>query len=333
MRTSEVAPCGLSSAAVVSSCQRPWCVVPGASSSEGHGLMKHCSERVFQAVRSFERWRFGARNMFSGWSDGLLFKNLTLSASLNCFTPSFFIFLNFYTLKTNCIQVLFLFPSYCFLAVTHGRQSSRLQWGSTRTQWTLMWSGWTFWSAALMKEAVCTATDSSARSGVSQPLCERSVGQTEISLLFYCLQHFSVWHWGGGVVQIGIYFTVFNDVFLDPGDQSDRNICEGTLYSWPRREEDGAVLNKCLHLVLPHISMQRCAMGDARWTLAISTMKSFTPEELILSFRLLSPTGFQWTRGLFTDHTPTTLRCKDHPHHCTHLSTLTLYSVLMLLDG
>lgn len=54
-------------------------------------------------------------------------------------------------------------------------------------------------------------------------------------------------------------------------------------------------------------------------------MKFFAPEELILSFRLLSLTGFQWMRGLFTDHTLTTLRCKYRHRHCVQLSTLTSY--------
>lgn len=71
-----------------------------------------------------------------------------------------------------------------------------------------------------------------------------------------------------------------------------------------------------------------CYVGGVvvtRWTVALSSMPAFsTPEELILSLRLLSPTGFQWMRGLFTDHTLTTRRCKYHHRHrhCTHLTTL-----------
>ncbi|CAG12899.1 unnamed protein product, partial [Tetraodon nigroviridis] len=51
----------------------------------------------------------------------------------------------------------------------------------------------------------------------------------------------------------------------------------------------------------------------------------FPPEGLTLSFRSLSPTGFQWMRGSFTDHTLTTLRCTyphPHPHPLHHSSAL-----------
>lgn len=83
-----------------------------------------------------------------------------------------------------------------------------------------------------MKEDVCTATDSSAQSGASQPSCERSVGQTEILDLFYCLQHLSVWHCFFLCVCANKHlFDCIYDVFLDPGDQSDGDIREGTLYS------------------------------------------------------------------------------------------------------
>lgn len=87
-----------------------------------------------------------------------------------------------------------------------------------------------------MKEDVCTATDSSAQSGASQPLCERSVGQTEISILFYCpaaLQRVALFFLFVFVCVCAnrhLFYCIY-DVFLDPGDQSDGNIREGTLYS------------------------------------------------------------------------------------------------------
>lgn len=56
------------------------------------------------------------------------------------------------------------------------------------------------------------------------------------------------------------------DVFPDTGDQSDGDIREGTLYSRPRAEADGAMLNKCTHLVLPYISTSWDAVGDAAVT-------------------------------------------------------------------
>lgn len=117
------------------------------------------------------------------------------------------------------------------------------------------------------------------------------------------------------------------DLFLDPGDQSDGDLCEGTLYSRPRGEEDGAVFNKRAHLVAAHISMAVDGAVVPRWALAISTVpaRGFSLLRNWFSFRLLSPTGFQWMRGLFTGHTPTTPRCKYRRRHCTHLSTLASY--------
>lgn len=81
--------------------------------------------------------------------------------------------------------------------------------------------------------------------------------QTERSVWFYCLPHFSAWYCFLCTKHL---FACIYDVFLDPGDQSDGDIRERTLYSWPGGEEDGAVLIKCVHSVLAHISMQRCAM-------------------------------------------------------------------------
>lgn len=77
---------------------------------------------------------------------------------------------------------------------------------------------------------------------------------------------------------LGFFFVCANkhlffcicDVFLDSGHQPDGDIREGTLYSGPRGEEDGAVLNKCVHLVLPQVSMPRCSVGGA--VVAMSTM-------------------------------------------------------------
>lgn len=106
VRTSKAAPGGLPWATVVSSCPRPWCVDPGASSWEGHGEMKYCCETVFQAGRSFERWRFGARNMFSGWSNGVFIQKAHSVRFFNLFHC-----MNFSPVKTNCTQALILFPS------------------------------------------------------------------------------------------------------------------------------------------------------------------------------------------------------------------------------
>ena len=98
--------------------------------------------------------------------------------------------LNKETIKHSCVlcQVIKRWPiseRLCFIpfmflcavvcAVTRGRRWSRLPWGSTPTPWTQTWLGWTCWTAIWMKRDACTATDSSAQSGASQALCERSV--------------------------------------------------------------------------------------------------------------------------------------------------------------
>lgn len=66
-------------------------------------------------------------------------------------------------------------------------------------------------------------------------------------------------------------------VFLDPGDQSDGDIREGTLYRWPGGEKDGVVLNKCNHI---------STLGRLQYLVDFShdhhaCRKFFPPEELI----------------------------------------------------
>lgn len=139
-------------------------------------------------------------------------------------------------------------PSSVFLhAVTHGSQWSRLPWGSIPTLWTLTLLEWTYLNATWMIRDACTVTDSSAQSGASQVLCERSVTST---LLYSHL----CWKSVHALVQE--YFsadTVIN-VFTDTRNQSDAHICERTLYSQPRWKEDGAVFNKCKHKAATHSS-------------------------------------------------------------------------------
>lgn len=152
---------------------------------------------------------------------------------------------------------------YCLHAGTHGRQSSRLQWGSTRTQWTPMWLGSTFWSVTLTKADACTATGSSAPSGPSQPSSGR--------LVFTRSNRKQL------IVLTSIYLTVFVRFFLDPGDQSDGDIREGTLYSWPGGEKDGVVLNKCKHISM--LGLMQYWVDFSHGHHADRTF--FPPEELI----------------------------------------------------
>lgn len=248
-----------------------------SSSWEGNGAMKSCCDRVFQAVR--ERWRFGARSMFSGWSHRILL--IEKGPPFSLFNVTIWLHVSLYLyistlwslLNNNCnhynphFAPFFLDLFYFLHPVTHGRRSSRLQWGSTRTQWTQTWSGWTFWSATLTKGAACTATDSSAQSGASRPSCERSASNAPLTRQKYYFAFVcglsgaaEAPRYGGFLCGHAVIYGVC-DVFPDSGDQSDGDIREGTLYRRPRAETDGAVLDKCTHLVLPYISWD--AVGDA----------------------------------------------------------------------
>lgn len=306
VRTSKVAPCGLPWATVVRSCPRPWCVDPGASSWEGNGEMKYYCETVLQAGRSFERWRFGARNMFSGWSDGVFIQEAHSVRFFNLF---------------HCMLL--------WISRLWRQTASKLSSCSLLILFYLLFSCSYPWEtvikAAMRKypnpmnpnvigvDVLERNLDEGGRLHSHRllstewglPAIVRAVSRTDTNIGF--LQLFSLLPCFF-FVQKSIYLTAFMTFFLDPGDQSDGDIREGALYSWPRGEEDGAVLNKCAHLQeFFYVSVQRCTVLT-RFT---SDLRVFsTPEELILPFRLLSLTGFQWMRGLFTRHTLTTLRCK-----------------------
>lgn len=136
--------------------------------------------------------------------------------------------------------MLFFFIPLCLSlhAVTHGSQWLRLPWGSIPIPWTLTSLEWTYSSATWTMRDACTVTDSSAQSGASPALCERSVTNT-ILYIHPC------WKSSHARVRGCFYTDPVITVFTDTRNQPDAHVRERTFYSQPGWKEDGAVLDKC----------------------------------------------------------------------------------------